>query len=315
MIRASKTRLSRAMLGPVLAAGLCIAAPAELSRADILASGTYCQHPIVRDYEAGLQKLPSVVEVPSSGRLPFAPSSLLLSLVSFPLNRSHLMAGGGSFGYSIQASNREALDWSVVSELVRLDSSGENGHVTDLASGDIDHISSRSDNRFILNVPSRPGSYRYDLLISKRDGNILGQYSRYVQVVRPRFVTRVGLAARVLNPGAVLVNRIENPGSDAIEYTGRYEIQRAVNSHWKFVGGRPSGRGFLPVVRFVGGGATSGCQRVRLSPALAPGQYRLVRFVRHDQRTSDSDVVVRRIASFQVKNKDRAHTRPVHGLG
>ena len=290
-------------LGILCAIALWAWISTDIKNADAMSSKAYCRAPVLRNYEVGLQNLPPVVEVPASGRLPFAPPDIRFVFISLPPNGSHLLAGDGSLGYIIQATDGTRLNWTVSSQLVRVSANGDDRDIVDRASDNVEDVSSQGNVSLILKVPGDPGRYRYDMSIFLEGGDLLGKFSRYVQVVRPTLVTRIGIATIALKPGSLLVSRIENLGSVPIEHNGRYEIQRKVGPDWQSVAKGSSKRGFHPS-HFIRGGASSGCERVRLNPALPSGRYRIMRFFERGDTPPDSHSLFRRLAEFRVKGTD-----------
>ncbi len=123
----------------------------------------------------------------------------------------------GSFGYAIDvADTSQAFNWEIESELVRVSRLGAITAVMDRAQGAVRGPSDGSGFEFVFGVPSKLGSYRYDLAIAGDNGALLSRYSEYLQVVRPKLSVRVGLARTELQAGDVLISRLENLGPNRL---------------------------------------------------------------------------------------------------
>ncbi len=253
-------------------------AGADLKREQALRG--YCDRPVVRDFEAPLRHLPFVESLGPGGQLPFAPAGVHLSLFSRPINQGLIVVisrGYSRFGYEIVRSTKTTVNWSVRSSLTRLAPTGGEEEVAAEASDLVDLAESAASSRFVLPVPTRPGPYRYDIRFSDVTGMPLGQYSEYLQVLRPKLAFRLGIRGRSFRPGHFLYSRWENLGSQLIEFTSVYWIERKVDGQWTSVPNvRPTGRGFPPEFR-VGGGRASQCMKVWLPHWLPKGVYRLGR--------------------------------------
>jgi hypothetical protein len=239
-------------------------------------SGGYCSKPDLRDYEKPLKNLPPVNSSAFGHELPFAPS-VELRYISYPANRGRLIAGSGIVGAEIVGpAGGVAVAWRVVSRLVRMTPSSASDITVREAQEKIERVSSSSTLPFVFQgTPGRPGSYRYDIEFFALSGEPLGKYSRYLQVLRPKLAFHLGVRRDSLRPGRFLYSRWGNQGSELIEFSLAYWIERWVGGRWKLTTNGPrGGRGFLPKLR-VGAGATSHCMKVWLPSWLPKGLYRL----------------------------------------
>lgn len=266
----------------------------------------FCSRPLLRDYERPLRSVAPLSELEREFpvALPFAPPNVRMRFMSFPLNSGRLIAGSGMFGASITGPTEGAeVDWRVLSRIVRLKPSAP-ASVAREVSVDVDRVSSVSTSALAFaNTPGQPGSYRYEISFTNSTGAILGQYGRYVQVLRPRLLVNLALEDRNLKPGQLLVSRWDNPGTELIEVKPSYLVQRRVAGQWRTVKGGPASHGFLPVSR-IGAGATSGCRMVRLPNGLSKGTYRLMRFVSRSKPfpgASDVQPLLRRTVTFWIR--------------
>jgi hypothetical protein len=234
----------------------------------------FCKGTTLHDYQQPLDALPAVDHPPE--QLPFGPRNLNLYQSAW----SRVIVGKGGFGYGFfDETYRERtlhLNWDVSARVSRIDSSGlplatiaertlRLGDVTE--PDEIDHW---------LKVPAGPALYRYDLEFhDSRTGVALGTYSEYMRVVRRSFHAGIAVNRKSFRPGQDAFARVENRGSEAVEFGVAYEVQRFAAGHW----GRDllGNRGWPAVLIGMGGGFAASCMRYRIPRDAKPGRYRFVK--------------------------------------
>lgn len=188
---------------------------AGLAHASVETLGRGCSDRVVRDYEAPLRGLPAD-RVPARGSLPFAPDRVSLQGWG---DRTVLQSSG--IGYWLMATGRTVsdgslaspvrLDWEVQMRLWRID---RRGRPQRLAAEKRWWVRSIGYPQGVnLSLRSRPGIYRFDMAISKRDGRVLNSYRRYVRILPERVKLRIATSRRTVSGGELLVGRLENLGT------------------------------------------------------------------------------------------------------
>ncbi len=290
--------LRRSMLLSMVLALLllcCVSPTGAYARAD----DGFCGRPLTHDFEEKLYGLPSIIEVPESGYLPFA-STIGLQKFSAPPNGGRIISGSGSFGYTIFSRNTIAVNWIVESKLARIDTSGVVTDMVGQTQEAIKEVSNRSIVEFVMKTPGSPGSYRYDISFSDGAGVPLGTYSNYIRVVRQRRSVVLALQRRALHPGEHLRMRVRNQGTEALDYTTVFHVQRRVASgRWSEVFSAGYRRPYPPT-RFLGAGEIGKCEVIRLPSSLTKGRYRVVKEIGEAHFGSDASSVFRRAAEFQL---------------
>jgi hypothetical protein len=233
----------------------------------------FCQRPTLRDYESGLEGLPTIEQFPSSGRLPFAPEGVMLDRSALPPNTKRVIVGGGSFGYLMHGPIQGAdVEWNVTSEVVRL-SGSDTLEVIETREAEVRHIGNVATGAFVVKMPVKPGRYRYGMTFRDPDGQTLGAYNEYLAVVRPVNAVELEVEDGASAAGEPIVARLGNRGSLGISVLKRLALERKTGSHWRQVMFPPS-RGFAEK-ELAGAGTTSGCLRVVVPKWSSSGVYRV----------------------------------------
>jgi hypothetical protein len=117
-----------------------------------------------------------------------------------------------------------------------------------------------------------PGSYRIDSTFSDANGNLLGSYFEYIQVVPDVLKVRLGISRRSVSPGGAFKIRMENLGTRHVSYGAPYVLERYFRKHWRRV---PQKENFFAVKYGLLAGQVGGCQTVHLFKDAVPGRYRI----------------------------------------
>lgn len=245
--------------------------------ADPLADGNpaFCapKEPI-QDF--GLSSLPPVREVPESG------DELGHGAVDIYGAWDRVMPEPHGFGYGFSEHNYGGavrLDWDVTAALWTIDKHGTPFQEVDHEELFIGRLNAVNQPHIEVEpLAARRGFYRLDMKISNQAGEVLGSYSTYFKVVRPFWKVKLGLARNVVQPGQRIFSRLENYGTETVQYGEAFGIQRLEGGEW--VGQPDLVRGlWLRWLGILGPGHTGLCNSVTLPEDTEPGQYRVVKSV------------------------------------
>jgi hypothetical protein len=165
-------------------------------------------------------------------------------------------------------------DLTVTGTLWELDAHG--GHAVEVGHTGMVVTPTNLENQPLvaLTPPSRRGFYRFDLRIIAK-GKTIGTYSSYMKQVPPSSRARLLISPRVAHPGGRIRWRLENLGTEQIDYGEEFVVQRKQDGTWTHVRGFGEGLWSL-VTAILEPGAAGGCEGQHLPPTLAPGRYRVV---------------------------------------
>ena len=184
------------------------------------------------------------------------------------------------FGYGFSEDNFRGparVHWTVTAQLWALD--GEGNAVEEVAHTGLSlpKIDAAHQKNIGLTPPDRLGFYRFDLEIWSR-GRELGSWSSYLTVVRPSWRVRLAVDRAVVHPGQRVLARLENLGTAEVGYGEYFKVARRREGGWSAAPGLTQefweewAGGILP-----GGFGT--CNAVNLPDDVAPGRYRIVKYV------------------------------------
>lgn len=260
----------------------------------------FCEGGKVHDYERVLDRMPPVPRVPESESLPFGPRNMSIYSTAF----SRVIVGRGGFGYAFVDDTfgvrpEVRLFWDVTTSLSRVDRRGEVLREVDSESQYLGVLKDVSDSSFWLDTPPGPALYRYDIEFrDHRSGEILGSYSEYLRVVRPRYNVRIAPIGRTFAPGQPALARVENPGTTWAFFGLAYAVERYAHGAWEYVP-ISSGEVVWPLVGLtMQGGGSGWCMRYRIPADAEPGRYRFVKSIAPWGRERNGQVYT---ANFRVK--------------
>jgi hypothetical protein len=232
---------------------------------------------VVRDFLAPLSKMAPIRRLPASGKLPFGPAGLKLSA------ESQLIVGRGSVGFSFRdeaIEQRRRLQWRVEASLFRVSRSGRIRSTVAEQTRRLKIVEGNDIKPFLFNVPGSPAFYRVDLSIrSLEDNHLLGTFSEYYRVMRPRSDLRVVVdEPSVVTRGQTVHARLVNLGTVPLEspsYVFGFHVRRFDGSRWVFVAENPP-RGPVPKRMQIlpPGRENRGCLRYRVPDDAPAGRYR-----------------------------------------
>lgn len=197
------------------------------------------------------------------------------------------------------------VHWTVTETLWAVDAHGEHAVEVGHAGLVVDPINLQHEPGPTIGIapPARLGFYRYDLRIIQR-GETIGTYSAYLKLVRPSSRARLLLGHRIVPAGGRIPWRLENLGSEQVDYGEEFKVERKQGGAWTHV--RGFGEGVWSLVTLIlEPGATGGCETQRLPWSLPPGRYRIVQEAELFRwpKVKPDDVMLK--APFTVVTPDR----------
>jgi hypothetical protein len=192
---------------------------------------------------------------------------------------SWVMSRPEEFGYGFSEENHGGpveVDWTVTAQLWAVDSEGatleEVGH-TGLY---LETIDAAHQPHIGLRPPDRRGFYRFDLNFES-GGMTIGSYSTYFKLVRPTWRPRLKLDRTIARPGQRVLSRLENLGSDPIEYGEEFSVQRREGGRWNSARELLGEGAWLLWAGGLSAGGIGRCNALRLPADTAAGRYRIVK--------------------------------------
>lgn len=251
----------------------------------------FCKGQKVHDYERILDRMPPVRRPPLERDLPFGPRNM--SIYQSALSR--VVVGRGGFGYAFfdetfGIRKEVRLFWDVTATLSRIDRRGRILRQIASTSQSFGVVQQIDDLSFWLDAPQGPALHRYDIEFrSSRSGDLLGRYSEYLRVVKPRFRVGIAIHRKILRPGGLALARVENRGTVWSSFGLPYSVQRYEEGSWTgvplFVQKPGEPQLVWPLIGiFMEGGQTGWCMSYRVPADAEPGRYRFVKSIGRDLR-------------------------------
>jgi hypothetical protein len=222
----------------------------------------------------GISALPPVKEPPASGNLPFAPKTVTLELAGGPV--LPLGESSGFWLHSDNFSGHTPLHWVLRDRIRTVDPSGVPGQVVAHSRTRVRLINAGREVKLFLQPPRQIGFYLYEIDIFEFGGKQLAHYSRYLKAEEPFWRAQFGLNGARFHAGQRVLSRVENLGTEPIEYGEEFGIQREVGAQWVHVR-NPNRDGWLLWAGFAGPGLAGRCSSLFLPRRFPAGQYRLVK--------------------------------------
>ena len=277
--RACVTAGWRAAISAVLLVGVlpALAFAAHGGSTDARTSGDpgFCAPTLVRDF--GLSSLPRAHEVPESGK-PFGHGAVDI----YGGGWTRVMPQPVSFGYGFSEHSYGGtvrLNWTVTAQLWAVDKTGATFQEVDSGELHIGRLGALHQPSIHLDPPKdRRGFYRFDLQITDEAGKELGSYDVYFKVVRPFWKPKLGLNRKWVHPGGTVLSRVENFGSETVQYGEAFRVQRFVGGQWLEQPDLLAPR-WLLWLGALGAGGIGRCSSMSLPADASPGLYRIVKEV------------------------------------
>jgi len=250
---------------------------AEASAAVRGRGSSFCEGPMLRDYEAGLRVLPAPSPLPRTGKLPFGPSALSVSELGN--DHSRLLFTGGQAAFQMTNSSQSValtLNWVVQIAVVRVGPDGSAGAPV-ISTHQVGSIPAGGYVRLSSPRIAKAGPYRVDFFVSTQSDTPLGNYSEYLRVVPSKLDVRLGVDVKSINPGSVLSFRLENLGTQEIRSGLEYVIEKKVSGTWHEAAFGATK--FLQSLSLVAAGQAGRCQRLQIPKSAEDGRYRVRKVV------------------------------------
>lgn len=234
---------------------------------------------MIRDFLEPLERMAPIHEPPTSGKLPFAPQGMNLKS-----RGSGLIVGGGLVGFGLSDDAIEQvrhLNWIVETELERVNRRGEVVSQLGIKRRMLGSIEGNSIEDILHRVPGKPAFYRLDIRFFRRDTHqLLGKYSTYSRVMRPRVDFRVIIETPMVAPGELATAKLINLGNMPIEaysYDFGFNVQVFTGVRWLYMPESPSRGPTRKRISFIPAGTENrGCLRYLVPAGQAPGLFRFV---------------------------------------
>jgi len=190
-----------------------------------------------------------------------------------------LRVGKGAIGFSFSdnaVDQPRRLNWHITTELLRISSVSLRA---DLLATKMRYVATQEaakirGQRFI--VGGEPTFYEVRISFSTRTGTVLGRYSEYFRVVRPKFSSRLTLSTGSIAAGRSLLFRVENQGTESILPNSRSFIERHEQGGWVGVESVVT-PGLRPQIReLLFGGGASRCVSYQVPADQPAGRYRII---------------------------------------
>ncbi len=258
-------------------------------------SGFCCGH-LAHDYLKRLQGMVPVRHLPPSGRLPFAPKRLSLQILG-----EGLRVGAGKIGFVFTDSavnQKRRLGWRIDSRLIRVDGRGHELLSLAERSQKLGNVKIEEQQGLAFAVKGIPAYYRVDIVFRNNAGQLLGNYSEYFRVVRPRFAVQLAIDGQSFHAGQAIYARLENFGTEPVLPSKLYKFERYEGADWTVDSSISPGVGVKPAIRSVLLGGISGkCLKLDVPADQPPGIYRLSNSV---SRSRQPGVQVLVSGGFQI---------------
>jgi hypothetical protein len=246
----------------------------------------FCKGQKVQDYERVLDRMPSVRRPPLERDLPFGPRNMSI----YQSASSRVIVGRGGFGYAFfdetYGVRREVrLFWDVTATLSKISRRGQVLRQVDSTRQSFGVVRQVDDLSFWLDTPPGLALYRYDIEFrDSRSGDLLGAYSEYLRVVKPKYKVGIAAGRRVFRSGQLAFARVENRGTIWAFFGLPYGVQRYEGGGWTgvplFVQKPGEPQVVWPAIGLIMQGGHSGwCMAYRIPADAKPGRYRFVKSI------------------------------------
>ncbi|HYG96489.1 MAG TPA: immunoglobulin-like domain-containing protein [Solirubrobacterales bacterium] len=165
-------------------------------------------------------------------------------------------------------------DWRLEGRMLALDEKGE--VVEEVSHDKVPRRRGRMTTpQMNMRVGEEPGTYLLEVRIAGA-GRRSGRYVHRIEAVPPHGEARLAIDGRSFRVGEKVMARIENLGTEPVQYGEDKRLERMVDGEWSPV---PEERVVQLWAAGVQGGEVSRCEPFRLESSLDSGRYRLVKNV------------------------------------
>jgi hypothetical protein len=204
---------------------------------------------VARDYLAQVKKAAPIREVPPLGspmsrQLPFSPPGLRLQVID-----DGLIVGSSQVGFSLSspAKTQRDLHWIVEGELFKVNARGRIIRSHGIKRRRIGSLQDDAEINLVHQVSSAtPAYYRTDIRIfHKGSDRILGLYSSYARVMKPRVDLRLRINSFTVAPGEYAEATLLNLGTVpliSLSYDFGFRVQAFTGESWVRVPRNPPPR-------------------------------------------------------------------------
>lgn len=286
----------------MITAGQTSKAPADGASSTARVNESFCGTRLAKNYLRPLARMTRIRRAPSSGKIPFGPPGLNLEAIG-----GALIVGGGlaGFGFSDDAVERvRRLNWDVSARLVRVNARGEEVEALDSKRRRIGTVEGNAIKDLLFRVPGRPAFYRVDIVLRRLGSQtILGEFSNYLRVVRPRFDARLLVSQSAVDRGGVVSARLANFGTETLSSISpdwQFSVQRFDGEKWVAAASDPPTERHKPMVQKLLAGQMDSCVRLRIPSLEEPGRYRFSMVVNRNKEAESKNRAVTLTTEFIV---------------
>lgn len=303
MKKRTKTICVAAFIGMSLSGLSALAVAQERTTERSSAKATYCPK-VIRHYETPPRGFLESSPVPPSGRLPFGPRNIRIYSIAEQRTAARFVLEGGQFGYGlwIPSGEIENVPWTVTAKLFSTDAQGRPVKLVASNSKRAGALGDGHQRQIMIQVPRVSGFYRYRLSFEDGRRNQIAQFSEYVRVMSATTTVRIGVEHHEYRPGGVLLARVENIGTEGVQFGAQFAIEQFKDAQWVPVG--PERKVWPRYLVGLAGGTAGGCMRFVIPVDFAPGEYRLSKSIQTGANGEMGELV--KYGFFSVGFADRA---------
>lgn len=241
---------------------------------------SFCSKPDPCDYAEPLKRLPKIRRIakppsPAGRSLPFGAKGIELHIDALPV-----VVGSGQFGIAFNGNfeDEPRVDWTISAQLHPFHR-GVLGPEIDHGGVQIEKLGPLYPSSLNLQVPGRPGFYRFDVQFADSEGHPLGAFAEYLRVVPRSVNAKLAINGWWFRPGQEVAFRIENPGTDPASYGDPYSVEHWQEGRWQEVL-RLTPDAWLLYAGIAYAGWAGRCQGLTIPRDLRAGRYRVSKYVK-----------------------------------
>ncbi|HEU4739954.1 MAG TPA: hypothetical protein VFS54_12865 [Solirubrobacterales bacterium] len=269
---------------------------------------SFCQQDPTKDYLAGVERAAPLHRIPASRKLPFAPRGVLV----YPIGERPLVGPGAvGFGLADEAINwPRHLNWVLSASLVRVSAEGLPLKILARKKQRLGTRRLNGDRNFgpQFPVPGTPAYYRVDISFKTFDGDLLGAYSEYFRVMKPRFDVDMTVSDRLVRPGQVLRARLKNLGTEPVWTESVVTIEKREPAQWVPVDWVWRDGRVVDARVLVPGGQPGHCFTWKVPADMEGGQFAIVQKLRRSLKDKKGEGVAI-AARFKVAGAESPSAR------